>query len=190
MHTVRFAVSILFLFFSAPLFAHSTLYHNFTGYSFVEGHGEHAALNRFTTMLVREGKVVATGDQGLFELAPDAKRVDLAGRIMLPGLIDAHGHVTGLGQNLSELDLRGLSSRTSTVAQVANYADANIELPWIVGRGWNQVIWPEQSFPSRHDLDQVLNDRPVWLTRIDGHAEHLKSPVLRVTPHLQPAAKL
>ncbi|RUO39051.1 amidohydrolase [Aliidiomarina taiwanensis] len=180
MHIVRFAVTLLFLVFSAPLFAHTTLYHNFTGYTFVEGHGEHAALNRFTTMLVREGKIVATGDSGLFELAPDAERVDLAGRIVLPGLIDAHGHVTGLGQNLSELDLRGLTSRTSAVAQVANYAEANIELPWIIGRGWNQVIWPEQSFPTRQDLDQVLSDRPVWLTRIDGHAGWANSRALEI----------
>lgn len=180
MHTVRFAVTILLLFFCAPLFANTTLYHNFIGYTFVEGHGEHAAVNRFTTMLVREGKVVATGDSGLFELVSDAEPVDLGGRIVLPGLIDAHGHVTGLGQNLSELDLRGLSSRTSAIAQVANYAEANIELPWIIGRGWNQVIWPEQTFPTRHDLDPVLSDRPVWLTRIDGHAGWANSRALEI----------
>lgn len=156
------------------------LYHNFTGYSFVEGHGKKAVLNRFTTLLVADGKVVATGDKGLMQVAAEARRVNLAGQTLLPGLIDAHGHILGLGKNLSEVDLRGLSSRTAAIAKVTNYADKNLDLAWVVGRGWNQVLWPDQSFPSRHDLDTVISDRPVWLTRIDGHAGWANSKALEL----------
>lgn len=180
---MRFLVFILAtipLFFTTSAQAKSEVYYNFTGYSFVEGHGEQASLNRFTTMLVKNGKVVATGDAGLLALASEAEAIDLGGQIVLPGLIDAHGHVAGLGQNKFEVDLRGLVSRTAAVAQVANYADQNLNLSWVIGRGWNQVLWPEQSFPNRQDLDAVISDRPVWLTRIDGHAGWANSKALEI----------
>lgn len=166
--------------YSTSALAETQLYHNFTGYSFVQGYGEEAKLNRFTAMVVTDGKIVATGDEGLMSLSADAKRIDLGGQIVLPGLIDAHGHVAGLGKNLFDVDLRGLSSRTAAVAQVANFADKNLELPWIVGRGWNQVLWPEQSFPTRQDLDAVISDRPVWLSRVDGHAGWANSKALEL----------
>lgn len=166
--------------YSTSALAETKLYHNFTGYSFVQGYDEEAKLNRFTAMVVTDGKIVATGDEGLMSLSADAKRIDLGGQIVLPGLIDAHGHVAGLGKNLFDVDLRGLSSRTAAVAQVANFADKNLELPWIVGRGWNQVLWPEQSFPTRQDLDAVISDRPVWLSRVDGHAGWANSKALEL----------
>ena len=50
------------------------------------------------------------------------------------------------------------------------YAEANPELEWIIGRGWNQTLWEENRFPTAADLDQVIPDRPVWLSRVDGHA--------------------
>lgn len=166
--------------YSTSALAETQLYHNFTGYSFVQGYGEEAKLNRFTAMVVTDGKIVATGDEGLMSLSTDTKPIDLGGQIVLPGLIDAHGHVAGLGKNLFDVDLRGLSSRTAAVAQVANFADQNLELPWIVGRGWNQVLWPEQSFPTRQDLDAVISDRPVWLSRVDGHAGWANSKALEL----------
>lgn len=156
------------------------LYHNFTGYSFVDGYGQQAKLQRFTTMVVKNGKVIATGDNGLPTLAPNMKRVDLARGIVLPGLIDAHGHVTGLGKNLFDVDLRGVNSRTAAVAKVANFADQNLELAWITGRGWNQVLWPDQAFPNKEDLDKIVNDRPIWLSRVDGHAGWVNSKALEI----------
>ncbi|HLV48840.1 MAG TPA: amidohydrolase [Aliidiomarina sp.] len=166
--------------YSTSALAETQLYHNFTGYSFVQGYGEEAKLNRFTAMVVTDGKIVATGDEGLMSLTANAQRVDLGGQIVLPGLIDAHGHVAGLGKNLSDINLRGLTSRTAAVAQVANYADQNLELTWVLGRGWNQVLWPEQSFPTRQDLDAVISDRPVWLSRVDGHAGWANSKALEL----------
>lgn len=180
MRLIAFILATIPLFFTTPLLAKGEVYYNFTGYSFVEGHGKQASLNRFTTMLVKNGRVVATGDEGLLALAGEAERINLGGKIMLPGLIDAHGHVAGLGKNQFEADLRGLASRTAAVAQVANYADQNLDLAWVIGRGWNQVLWPEKSFPNRQDLDAVISDRPVWLTRIDGHAGWANSKALEL----------
>lgn len=158
----------------------SQIYHNFTGYSFVEGHGQDALLNRFTVMVVEDGRIVATGDSGLLNLVTDTRKIDLGGLYVLPGLIDAHGHVAGLGKHLFEANLRGVTSRTAAVAAVANYADTHLELPWVIGRGWNQVLWPDQQFPHKQELDDIISDRPVWLTRIDGHAAWVNSVALEI----------
>ncbi|MCC5854619.1 MAG: amidohydrolase [Idiomarina sp.] len=156
-------------------------YYNFMGYSFTGEPGEKSMLNRFTAMVVRDGKIVTTGDEGLRALLPEgAERVNLGGRVVLPGLVDAHGHIQGLGQNLIEVDLRGLTSRTAAVAQVANYAEQHQDLNWIVGRGWNQVLWPDRSFPSRADLDHVITDRPIYLVRVDAHAAWVNSKALEL----------
>ncbi|CUS48392.1 MAG: putative metal-dependent hydrolase with the TIM-barrel fold [Idiomarinaceae bacterium HL-53] len=180
-HSLRTTLLTLTLAFSAhSVIAEEIIFHNLNGYSFVGAAGEEARLVSFTTMLVRDGRVVATGDHGLLDLAPEAKQMNLHGRTVIPGLIDAHGHIQGLGQNLNQVDLRGIRSKAATVAQVANYADQNLELPWIVGRGWNQVLWPENSFPNREDLDSVISDRPIWLARIDSHAGWANSKALEL----------
>lgn len=160
------------------------VYHNFTGYSFLDRTATEpnveARLNQFTAMAVRDGKIIATGDHGLLTLLPEAKAIDLRGRVVLPGLVDAHGHIVGIGEYLQQVDLRGISSRTASVAEVANYADQNLHLDWIVGRGWNQVLWPERQFPSKEDIDSVISDRPVYLTRVDAHAAWVNSKALEI----------
>lgn len=160
--------------------AETQLYYNFTGYSFVNGHGQHSDLQSFTTMVVEDGRIVAVGNQNLEGEYSQATRVNLHGRVVLPGLIDAHGHISGLGENLVEVDLRGINNRTATVAKVTNYADENLELEWILGRGWNQELWPTREFPTRVDLDQVINDRPVFLVRVDAHAAWVNSQALEL----------
>jgi predicted amidohydrolase YtcJ len=97
-------------------------------------------------------------------------RVDGGGRTLLPGLIDAHGHVLGLGLALGQLDLKGTKSLAELQERVRAYAAANPDLPWIVGRGWNQEHWADKRFPTAADLDEAVPGRPVWLERVDGHA--------------------
>lgn len=156
------------------------LYHNFTGYTFSGSPGPEATLESFSYLAVQDGKVLATGGQELREQFSDARIFNLAGRTLLPGLIDSHGHVQTLGENLLQVDLRGLNNRTATVAKVANYADSNLELEWIIGRGWNQELWPSNDFPTRHDLDELISDRPVYLTRVDAHAAWVNSTALEL----------
>ena len=125
------------------------------------------------------GKVVARGN-GIAKDYPDASKIDGMGRTLLPGLIDGHGHVLGLGQNLSQVDLRESSSEAQAVTKTAAFAKANPQAQWILGRGWNQVLWPSQQFPGKQLLDEVIKDKPVWLSRVDGHAGWANSKALQL----------
>ncbi len=97
-------------------------------------------------------------------------RYDAQGKVMLPGMIDAHGHVMGLGFQSMLLDLTAAKSLDEARAMIRDYAAKNPAMPWIMGRGWNQEKWGLGRFPDAADLDDILPDRPVWLERVDGHA--------------------
>lgn len=101
---------------------------------------------------------------------PDARRVDAEGQAVIPGFIDAHAHLMGLGESLIQVDLVGTTSKQEILDRLEDFAQDLPEDAWLTGRGWDQNDWPEQAFPTRADLDQAFPDRPVWLTRIDGHA--------------------
>ncbi len=129
-------------------------------------------LVRFEALLAEDGKVVATGStSALRERAGAAARYeDGAGRTLLPGLIDAHGHVMALGQARTQVDLSATKSLDEALAAVTAYARAHPDAAWIVGGGWNQENWKLGRFPTARELDAAAADRPVWLSRIDGHA--------------------
>ncbi|MEO1246354.1 MAG: amidohydrolase [Pseudomonadota bacterium] len=151
---------------SPPEESQDTLWHNVEGYtSTAQG------LLAFSVLAVgADGKVLATGDDSLLERYPEARRRDGHGLTLLPGLTDAHAHLYGQGLLASQVDLVGVASLDAAVERVRDYADGNPLTPWILGRGWNQVLWEAQEFPNARDLDAAVRDRPVWLRRIDGHA--------------------
>lgn len=128
-------------------------------------------LVRFTGLVIdTQGKVKQILDRkDKRPERPDFKE-DGKGRTLIPGLIDAHGHVMGLGFQLMLLDLSETNSLDEALAAIRKYAADNPEMPWIIGRGWNQEKWGIGRFPTAADLDAVVPDRPVWLERIDGHA--------------------
>jgi predicted amidohydrolase YtcJ len=97
-------------------------------------------------------------------------RADMHGKVLLPGFVDAHGHVIDLGFSALELDLHDTNSLDEAKAKIAAYVAANPDRKWIVGGGWNQERWGLGRFPTAADLDSVVGDRPVWLSRADGHA--------------------
>ena len=97
----------------------------------------------------------------------------------IPGLIDAHGHVMGLGMGALQLDLCDTNTLAEAQQRIAAYAAANPTPRWIVGRGWNQERWGLGRFPTAADLDAVVGDRPVWLERVDGHAGWANSAAMR-----------
>jgi len=106
-------------------------------------------------------------------------KVDGHGATLLPGLIDAHGHLSNLGIALSAGDLVGSGSEAEAVQRTRDFMQKFPAEKWIVGRGWNQVVWPGQQFPNRKSLDAIAADKPIALTRIDGHALWVNSIVLR-----------
>ena len=148
----------------------------------IKGYGfdNQRQLQQFSVLVFDDesGKVLARGDNSLLAQYPDAKQLSGQGKTLLPGLIDGHGHVLGLGQNLAQVELRGSQSEQEAVARVAAFANANKDAPWIVGRGWNQVLWPTNSFPSSASLDEAISDKPVYLERIDAHAGWANSKAL------------
>ena len=105
--------------------------------------------------------------------------VDGEGQYVIPGMIDSHLHVMGIGFGALTLDLSDTSSLEEARAKIAAYAAENPGRAWIIGRGWNQVKWGLGRFPAAADLDAVVADRPVWLGRVDGHAGWANSAAMR-----------
>jgi len=126
-----------------------------------------------------QGKILAVGTAAEVSMkAPGARQVDVKGQTVLPGLIDAHGHVFGLGQMLTHLDLSATTSLDGALKAIGEYARANPGQGWLRGRGWNQENWKLGRFPSALDVDAVVSDRPVWFERVDGHAGWANSRAL------------
>ena len=117
-----------------------------------------------------EGKVTAVLGRG--DKRPQVDyRLDGEGRVMLPGMIDAHVHVMDMGFAALTLDLSGTTSLEDALAKIKTFAEENPGRPWIIGRGWNQEKWGLGRFPTAAELDAVVSDRPVWLERADNHAQ-------------------
>ena len=118
-----------------------------------------------------DGRILALGErETLLANYPDAQSLDVGDATVVPGLIDAHGHVAGLGLTQMRADLVGATSKDDVLARLRAFAADLPEGAWLLGRGWDQNDWPERTFPTAADLDVAFPDRPVWLTRVDGHA--------------------
>lgn len=129
-----------------------------------------------------DGAILAIGEtEPMLAMFPEADQLDLQGRTVLPGLIDAHGHLAGPGgyaASLTEANLVGTTSKADVLARLQEFAATLGPEDWLEGFGWDQNDWPETGFPSRADLDAAFPDRPVWLIRIDGHAGWANSAAL------------
>lgn len=142
------------------------IYHNVNGYTLT---GDE--LHQFKALAVEGRKVVAAGaEDKIINAYTDFERIDGHGKTLLPGLIDAHAHVMGLGIQELDVNVAGIESLDKTLQTIEEFAAEHPDREWITGRGWNQVLWEENEFPTASDLDEVVSDRPVFLTRIDGHA--------------------
>jgi len=164
---------------SSVAIAQTKVIYNANGYTpLYKGKMRHGEVNTFTTLVIKDGKVVKTGPDSLKNSFPGATLIDANGKTLLPGLIDAHGHVIGLGENLSQLDVRGAKSVDEITAKLSEFAKG--KEGWIIGRGWNQELWSDTRFPTAADLDKVVSDRPVILSRVDSHAIWVNSKALEL----------
>ena len=127
-----------------------------------------------------DGKVKAVIEHPeLVRLANITATVDGGGRTLLPGLIDAHGHVLDLGMTQMTVQLVGTSSIADLQKRLRDFAAAHLSDSWVIGFGWNQELWPDKRFPTAADLDAVVPDRPVVLERVDGHAVVANSAAMK-----------
>lgn len=142
--------------------------------------GAGGQVERFTGLVIgKDGRVVSLLKAR--DKRPEKLdfRHDGQGRTLIPGLIDAHGHVMELGFKAIQLDLTEARSLDEAKAMIAAYAAANSDRAWIIGTGWNQEKWGLGRFPTNADLDQAVADRPVWLVRVDGHAGWANSAAIK-----------
>lgn len=139
-------------------------------------------LQRFTSLGFDDlGRVIAVGsEKDTAAKLPDAQHIDAQGKTLLPGLIDAHGHVFELGEIASGVDLFSATSLGGAVRAVAEFSRSHPKNAWIVGYGWNQEVWKLGRFPTAAELDAVVNDRPVLLHRVDAHASWVNTKALEM----------
>tara|TARA_R100001143_G_C3361345_1_gene136859 strand:- start:32507 stop:34270 length:1764 start_codon:yes stop_codon:yes gene_type:complete len=164
------------------------IYYNINGYT-LQANGD---LNQFEALVIEDGLVVEVGTETeMLNRYSNFEKINGDGLTLLPGLIDAHAHVMGLGIRELDLDVFGVGSLEETLEMIKQFADENPDREWITGRGWNQVLWESNEFPTASDLDAVVSDRPVYLSRVDGHAAWVNSRALEIagidrnTPNVQ-----
>ena len=118
------------------------------------------------------GRVLFAGNASgaMARRGPSTKVVDLGGRTVIPGMVDAHMHVAGLGDALHIVDLTGTTSYDEVVARVTARAQQVPKGQWVLGRGWDQNDWGDTRFPTHDKLSAAVPDHPVYLVRVDGHA--------------------
>ena len=175
MRTPRLLATALLLLGGSAVSAQALLVHNARGLTL----DERGRVIRFDAMQVGpDGRVQAIGKLGELP-AGDVQRLDAGGRVLMPGLIDAHGHVLGLGSARRSLQLRDTADLPAALAAVQAHAQARPQAAWITGGGWNQSVWKLGRFPTATELDTAERERPVWLSRVDGHAGWANSRALQ-----------
>lgn len=128
---------------------------------------------------VKDGRFVAVGSGKEIESKCTSDQVlDLKGKVIYPGFNDAHCHFYGYGMDLMQYaDLGGLSTTESIYQKLQ---EKKVGEGWILGRGWDQNLWPEKSFPDNKQLNKLFPETPVYLVRIDGHAAWCNAKALKL----------
>jgi predicted amidohydrolase YtcJ len=125
-----------------------------------------------SALAVRGGRVLFVGSDGEAKAlaGPSTQVIDLNGATVVPGIVDAHAHLLGLGNMLQRVNLAGSTSYDEVIARVKAWAKDVRPGEWIQGRGWDQNRWPTKQFPTHEVLSRAFPNNPVVLGRIDGHA--------------------
>lgn len=125
-----------------------------------------------SALAVRDGKVAFVGSvrEALLLRGPNTRVLDAAGRTVIPGMVDAHAHLFGLGEFLRSIDLTDTRSFDEIVSRVGARVKEAPSGRWVIGRGWDQNKWGDTRFPTHEALSAVSPNNPVVLERIDGHA--------------------
>ncbi|MGH7561468.1 MAG: amidohydrolase [Gemmatimonadales bacterium] len=137
---------------------------------------------RAEAVAIRGDKIVYVGDNGGVRrfIGPSTRVIDLRGATVLPGLADAHMHLSGVGEREMSLNLEGTRTLAGFLERVKARVDSARPGQWVTGRGWIETFWRPPVFPTRQDLDRIAPNNPVLLTRADGHASIANSAALRL----------
>lgn len=125
-----------------------------------------------SALAARGGRIIFVGSDAEARVLanPSTRFVDLHGATVVPGIIDAHAHLLGLGNMLRRVNVAGSTSYQEVIDRVKVWAKGVKPGEWILGRGWDQNRWASREFPTHEALSRAFPDNPVVLTRIDGHA--------------------
>jgi predicted amidohydrolase YtcJ len=134
---------------------------------------------RARALAIRAGKILAVGDSVAEHVGPATQVLDLRGATVIPGLIDSHVHMAGFGAMVETFDLRSVNSIAEVAALVARRAAALPAGAWVQGRAWDQTNWGGE-FPDHTALTRAASGRPVFLTRVDGHAAWVNRKALEL----------
>ncbi|MFD2168348.1 amidohydrolase [Thalassotalea euphylliae] len=171
----KYTPLVLGALFSSFALANTTLITNVKGYTVNKGE-----LTTFNAIQFSNDTVDAIYQEQPENIGENVTVIDGNGQSILPGLIDAHGHVLGYGLGLQRVDLVGTQTEQDAVSRIVAYAKTNKESRWISGRGWNQVLWPSKTFPTAISLDKYFPERPVIMGRVDGHAIWVNSKAMEI----------
>jgi predicted amidohydrolase YtcJ len=136
-----------------------------------------------TAMLVDGGVIAWLGEDSAADAHRDAadRVVDLRGRLVTPGFVDAHVHTTGTGLTLTGLDLTGCTSLNDALQRLEAAARA-LRGGVILGHGWEETDWPEGRAPTRAEVDRASWGSVAYLSRIDVHSAVVSSALLAMVP--------
>ncbi len=146
-------------------------------------HTVHPDRPRAEALAARGGRILAVGRAGeilVEHQGAKTRLIDLGGRCVVPGLIDAHAHFLGLGEIRRQIDGRSARSFERLLEMVREKVTRAKPGEWILGRGWDQSLWGEKEFPTHHRLSEVSPKHPVLLYRVAGHAALANRLALRL----------
>jgi predicted amidohydrolase YtcJ len=179
---LKFTLSVVYITIISILL-HSCAFQNEVADMIIHNAVIYTVDEQFSTseaMAIKDGKILEIGpERAILNKYKSDKNIDAGKRFIYPGFIDAHCHFLGYGTNLLKADLWGSLSWNEAIERVVKYAP-NRETEWIMGRGWNQEQWSDNSFPNKARLDSLFPNTPAYLTRVDGHAAIANSAALKL----------
>lgn len=131
---------------------------------------------------IDDGRIAFVGTAADVEqhIGSNTRVIDLDGRMMLPGMQDSHVHPIGAGIEASACNLNELPGLAAYRSTIAAYAASNPDVEWILGGGWSMSVFGPGGAPDRSILDELVADRPVFLTSADGHTGWANSAALEI----------
>jgi predicted amidohydrolase YtcJ len=150
-----------------------------------------SAESRPTAMLVEGGQIVWLGDDApdaAHAVRADAQTVDLAGRLVTPGFVDAHVHLAATGFALVSADLSAAGSVDQALELLAEAAREADEGALLTAHGWDETRWPDRRWPTRSEIDAVVGRRPAYVSRVDSHSAIVSTALVDRAPGIARSA--